>query len=52
MEKMVYIILSGIVGYILAKADVNISDWRFWVILGCMCGANICGYISGMKSNI
>lgn len=52
MEKTIYIILCCIVGSILAKVNVSISDWRFWIIIGCMCASNICGYISGMKSNI
>ena len=51
MEKSIYIILCAVVGGTLAKLNANISDWRFWIILGCVCGANICGYISGMKNN-
>lgn len=49
MEKAVYVALCGIVGGILADVNINISNWRFWFILGVMCAANICGYISGMK---
>ena len=49
METLVYIFLCAIVGGTLANVDVDISDWRFWVVLGCVCCANICGYIKGMK---
>lgn len=51
MEKIVYVVLCAVVSFILAKMNVGISDLRFWVVLGCMCASNICGYISGMKSN-
>lgn len=49
MEKFIYMLLCGVVGGTLAVVDVNISSWYFWIILGCVCGSNICGYISGMK---
>jgi len=52
MERIVYILLCAIVGGTLAKLDINISDWRFWIVLGCVCASNICGYISGIKTNI
>ena len=51
MEKIIYILLCAIVGGTLAELDANVSDWSFWIVLGCMCASNICGHISGMKSN-
>ena len=52
MENVVFTLLCAIVGGTLANLNVNVSDLRFWIILGCVGGANICGYISGMKKNI
>lgn len=52
---MIYFIntlLFVIIGYVLSLADVNISDWHFWVILGCAIGSNICGFVKGMNTNI
>jgi hypothetical protein len=51
MNSFVYMLLCAITGGVLAATDVSISNWQFWVILGCVCGARISGYISGMKSN-
>lgn len=51
---MIYFIntlLFSIIGATLSFANVNISDWHFWVILGCAIGSNICGYVKGMKDS-
>lgn len=52
---MIYFIntlLFAVIGGTLSLADVNISDWHFWVILGCAVGSNICGFVKGMTKSI
>ena len=51
MMNFIYILLCAITGGVLATVNINTSDWQFWVILGCVAGSNICGYISGIKNN-
>ncbi len=49
---MIYFIntlLFAIIGGTLSLVDIDISNWHFWVILGCAIGAHVCGFIKGMK---
>ena len=49
MTLIIYLILSGVSGAVLASAGVTAIDWQFWVETGCICGAYICGRIIGDK---
>ena len=49
MSRFIYMLLCAIVGGVLASANVRVSNWQFWVVLGCVIGAHICDYITGMK---
>ena len=52
MISFINTLLFAIIGGALAKSDISISDWHFWVILVCAIGSHVCGYINGMKANI
>ena len=47
MTFIIYLILCGVSGVVLASAGVSITDWQFWVETGCICGAYMCGRIIG-----
>lgn len=35
--------LCGFSGFIIAKAGIDIKDWKYWAITVCVVGAYICG---------
>lgn len=39
----IYLLLCGFIGFVCARADIEIKDWKYWVILGCVIGAYFCG---------
>lgn len=43
MSSFVFILLGAINGAVCVNANVNVSSWQYWAILGCMCGAYFCG---------
>lgn len=43
VSYFVYILLCAIVGVTSVKAGLYFNDWQYWVILGCVIGAYICG---------
>ncbi len=43
----IYYLLCAITGGVLSTANVTLSNWRFWVILGCVIGAYVCGRVNG-----
>ena len=43
MSGFVFILLASINGAVCSSANVSISSWQYWVLLGCVCGAYICG---------
>lgn len=47
MGSGLFVLLTTLTGFTLAKMDVSIFTWNFWVIIGCMCGAYVCGIIEG-----
>lgn len=49
MALIIYFILCGVSGAVLASAGVTATDWQFWVETGCVCGACICGQIIRYK---
>ena len=49
MVNIIYLFLVSFSSAVLASMNVRTSDWQFWVLLTCMCGSNICGFINGMK---
>lgn len=52
MISFINTLLFAIIGGTLSLADVNISDWYFWVILVCAIGSHICGFVKGMRTSI
>lgn len=43
MSYIIYLLLCVINGIALAMADIGITNWQFWVVTLCVCGAYICG---------
>lgn len=43
MSYIIYLLLCAVNGAVLATADISITNWQFWVITFCICGAYICG---------
>lgn len=39
----IYLLLCGFSGVICARADIEVKDWKYWAILGCVIGAYFCG---------
>lgn len=33
----------------LLTVGIDVSSWQYWVVLGCLCVANICGYLYGVR---
>lgn len=40
---IIYLLLCGLHGFTCARAGIGIKDWKFWVLLGCVIGAYLCG---------
>lgn len=46
MEIVIYIIymfLCGFVGLVCAMSDIDVTDWKYWAIVGSVIGAYFCG---------
>ena len=43
MDYIIYLALCGFSGVICARADIEVNDWKYWAILGCVIGAYFCG---------
>ena len=44
MSSFVFYMLAAIHGAVCTSANITISSWQYWVLLGCMIGSYICGY--------
>ena len=43
MANFIYIFLCALYGAVTITIDIGIKDWQYWVMLGCVVGAYICG---------
>ena len=43
MGYILYLLLCGFSGFVMAKADIKVKNWKYWAILGCIIGAYFCG---------
>ena len=49
MSNFIFYMLAAINGAVCVSANITISSWQYWVLLGCTIGAYICGYCKGIK---
>ena len=47
IRNIVYIFAVIIACVALLTVDIDISNWQYWVVLGCLCAANVSGYFYG-----
>ena len=47
MSYITYLLLYVVNGIVLATADIKPTNWKFWVITLCVCGAYLCGKENG-----
>lgn len=40
---IIYLMLCVFYGVISNIANIDLKDWKYWAILGCIVGAYICG---------
>ena len=43
MGYILYLLLCGFSGFVMAKADIKVKNWKYWAILCCVIGAYFCG---------
>ena len=43
MAFYIYLFLCMLNGFALGEAGINFTSWQFWVSIGCVLGAYICG---------
>lgn len=43
MAYIIYLVLCGLQGFTCAMADIEIKNWKYWVLFGCVIGAYFCG---------
>lgn len=44
---LVYLLLMMISGVTMGKCELGFNKWQYWVILACLIGCYICGYVRG-----
>jgi hypothetical protein len=47
LAMIVYYVLCGLGGFVMADANVTWRNWQFWVLIVCIVGSYLCGYVRG-----
>lgn len=48
IANIVYIFLMALNGFVLATANVRVTNWQYWVITFVIIGVYICGIFRGV----
>lgn len=49
IAAVIFTLLCGVSGGVLASLDAYITTWQFWVETGCVIGAYACGIVIGRR---